>query len=416
MLQARPDRRSFLTALGLGSLAPLWSNSFCAPLPESAAGATAARDVFTADYLFDPGLIYVQTGSLGPCPRHVVEATLEAWYQLESNPTPMAYGDGATLAAAEAVRDRAAAFLGCARDEIVITHSTTDGMNAVAQGMNLSPGDRILTSDQEHEGGKLGWQHVAGRLGVHIDVVQIPPGEHDAGNIVDRFASSIRPETRVISVSHVLMTTGLRMPIAEISALARSRGVLCVVDGAQAAGGIDVDVKALGCHAYATSGHKWILGPKGTGLLYLSSELGSTIAPIQLHDGRTFYSGSAGVGNLPGVVGLGVALDSLQKTGMDRIERHNLGLRDRFHEGLMRIPAASVVSAAPGPLTSPLVTFELPDRHDSGEFRNRLLEDHRMVVKAVPKQQMNGIRFSTHVFNTEDEVDTVLEVVRTELS
>ena len=192
--------------------------------------------------------------------------------------------------------------------------------------------------------------------------------------------------------------------------------MLCVVDGAQSAGGIDVDVKALGCHAYATSGHKWILGPKGTGLLYLSSELGPTIAPIQLHDGRTFYSGSAGIGNLPGVVGLGVALDSLQRTGMDRIERHNLGLRDRLHEGLLGLPAATVVSAAPGPLTSPLVTFELPDGHDSGAFRGRLLEAHRMVVKTVPKRWMNGIRFSMHVFNTEDEVDAVLEVVRSELA
>jgi len=416
MRSVQHARRDFLAAVGLGSMvAAAWSTSACTAGREPG-DAAAARDLFTADYLFDTGVIYVQTASLGPCPRHVVEATMAAWYQLESNPTPMAYGDGATLTAAEAVRERAAAFLGCTRDEIVITRSTTDGMNAVAQGIDWSPGDRILTSDQEHEGGSSGWQYMAGRRGAHIDVVAIPSDEHDAGNILDRFDSAVTPETRAISVSHVLSSTGLRMPIAELSALARSRGMLCVVDGAQAAGGIDVDVKALGCHAYATSGHKWLMGPKGTGLLYLSEEIGATIAPIQLHHGRTFYSGSAGVGNLPGVVGLGVAIESLQMTGMARIEQHNLGLRHRFYEGLLGIPAVSVVSAPGGPLSSPLVTFELPDSRDSGEFRVRLLNAHRMVVKTVPKQWMNGIRLSTHVFNTQAEVDAVLEVVRAELA
>jgi len=246
--------------------------------------------------------------------------------------------------------------------------------------------------------------------------VPIPNDEHDPGRIVERFAAAIRPETRVLSVSHVLWTTGLRMPIAELCALARSRDVIAVVDGAQAVGGIEVDVKSLGCHAYATSGHKWTLGPKGTGLVYLSSELGEAITPIQCEDGREVYCGSTGVQNLPGIVGLGVALESLERTGMDRIERHDLALRDRFWAGLAEIPAARLVSAPPGPMTSPLVTFELPDTRDGAEFRIRMLETHRMVVKTLPKQRMNAIRFSTHVFNTEDEVDAVLEVVRTELA
>lgn len=232
---------------------------------------------------------------------------------------------------------------------------------------------------------------------------------------MDRFAAAITSETRVISVSQVLGSTGLRMPIAEISALARSRGILCVVDGAQSAGGIEVNVKSLGCHAYATSGHKWLMGPKGTGLLYLASELGTDIEPIQLHDGRGYYSHSSGVGNLPGVIGLGVALESLSATGMATIERHNRELRDRFYEGLMRIPTVTVVSAPPGPLTSSMVTFTLPAGYNNVEFMGVMHERHQMIVKSVPKQWLNGIRLSTHIFNTEQEVDAVLSVLRTEL-
>ncbi|MGH9940689.1 MAG: aminotransferase class V-fold PLP-dependent enzyme, partial [Blastocatellia bacterium] len=94
-----------------------------------------------------------------------------------------------------------------------------------------------------------------------------------------RFAAAITRNTRVISVSHVLTSTGLRMPVAELAALARDRGVLCVVDGAQAVGQIAVNVSALRCHAYAASGHKWLMGPKGTGLLYVSPDAADAIAP-----------------------------------------------------------------------------------------------------------------------------------------
>jgi selenocysteine lyase/cysteine desulfurase len=213
----------------------------------------------------------------------------------------------------------------------------------------------------------------------------------------------------------VLASTGLRMPIAEISALAKSRNLLCIVDGAQSAGGIQVDVKALGCHAYATSGHKWLMGPKGTGLLYLAAGTESLIKPMQLQDGRAFYSESSGVGNLPGAVGLGVALESLEAIGMQEVERHNVALRNRLYDGLTKIRAITVVSPPPGPLATPLVTFALPARIDSQEFRARLREKYNVEIKVVPKRWLNGNRLSPHIFNTQKEVDAMLAALRTEL-
>ena len=192
-----------------------------------------------------------------------MERTISAWKQLELD--PVAYGYGEQEHAMDDVRAQAAAFLHCKTDELVLTRSTTDGMNWVAQGLTLAAGDHVLTTDQEHPGGRACWDYVARRYGVTLDVVAIPPGENDALAIVDRMAKAITPRTRVLSFSHLLSSTGLRMPVAELSALARARGCIAVVDGAQAVGGIAVDVKALGCHAYATSGHKWLLAPKGQG-------------------------------------------------------------------------------------------------------------------------------------------------------
>ena len=412
------SRRSFLGAVGALSALGALPASVAAAGSESSAGA-GSRDLATSlvpadDYLFSPGLVYLQTGSLGPTPRPVMERTLAAWRQLEEN--PVFYGYGAQEQALEDVRGKAAAFLGCQKQELVLTRCTTEGMNWVAGGLGLTAGDHVLTTDQEHPGGRVGWDHVARRHGVSIDSVAIPPGENDAQAILDRFARGMTPRTRVLSFSHLLTSTGLRMPVAELSALARAQGAIAVVDGAQAAGGIHVDVKALGCHVYATSGHKWLLGPKGTGLLYLSDELGSRVDPISLQAGRAGYSDSSGVCNMPGVIGLGAAIDYLSSIGMAQVEAHNLALRNRLHESLGSLPKLRVVSPPPGPLASPLLTYQLPDSLDSTALYARLLEKHGVVVKVVPKQWLNGNRISTHLFNSERDLDALVGALRVELA
>jgi len=316
----------------------------------------------------------------------------------------------------EDVRAKAATFIGCRTEELVLTRCTTEGMNWVATGIEWSAGDRVLTTDQEHPGGRVCWDYVARRHGVAIDVVNIPPGENDPEAIIDRFTKQMTPRTRVLSFSHLLTSTGFRMPVAKLSALARARGCLSVVDGAQAVGGIAVNVKALGCHVYATSGHKWLLAPKGTGLLYLSEELGKTIEPVALESGRAAYSASSGVCSIPSVLGLGASLDYMTAIGVSHVETHNLALRDRLYSALQTVPKLKVVSLPSGPLTSPLLTYALPSQIESGAFRQHLLKRYNIEVKAVPANFMNGQRISTHLFNTERDVDALVSALRSELT
>jgi selenocysteine lyase/cysteine desulfurase len=412
------SRRSFLSLLGAPAVAGL---ATAALWPRHAAAASPSERTqvsrglaHASDFLFEPGLIYLQTGSLGPTPRPIVEATMRAWLTLESNPLTQGYK--LARPKLEAVRAKAAAFVGCKTDEIVITTGTTHGMNSIAQGLQLSAGDRVLTTDQEHPGGRSCWDYIARKNGVIIDTVVIPPGENDAQAIVDRFAKAIQPATKVLSFSHLLTSTGLRMPVAEICALARARHCIAVVDGAQAVGGVDVDVKALGCHAYATSCHKWLLAPKGTGFLYLSEELGNAIDPISLQAGREVYSDSSGVCNIPGVLGLGAAIDYVSAIGKQKIERHNLALRNQLYAALAGVPMVSIVSAAPGPLASPLLTFRLPDGVPSRTFQEKLLDTYKIAVKVVPSQWLNGTRLSLHLFNTEEDVSALVEALRKELT
>lgn len=412
------SRRKFLEGLGLASAAGMTG----AVTARGAVRHEPGRAVSTSrsarsDYLLAPGLIHLNTASLGATPRAVLDSVTKAWRELESDPVRMAYfrSDDTILSAAERVRVRAAAFLGCDADELLLTRCTTDGMNILAQALRWNAGDRVVTTDQEHHGGQLGWIHQAERRGAVIDQVPVAPDDHDPAAIVRRFADAITPATRVLSVSHVITSTGLRMPIAELSALARERGILCVVDGAQAVGGFPVDVKALGCHAYATSGHKWLMGPKGTGLLYVARQAWPALMPIQWQEEHHFGAGSAGVGPMPLVVGLGTAIERLQAVGLQEVERHGRELREHAREGLLRLPRLRVVGPPPGPSASAIITCRLPDDVDSKAVRDALRSRHGIAVKMIEKHWFNGIRLSPHVLNTESDVDAVLLALRIEL-
>ncbi|HEY1811619.1 MAG TPA: aminotransferase class V-fold PLP-dependent enzyme [Kofleriaceae bacterium] len=410
------DRRAFLASLG-ASAAAGFAWSACATPPPLAAprpGPRELRGLIPADdLLIDPALAYVQTGSLGPTPRPVMDHAIAVWRELERDPTARGYGP--LEHDMETVRAKAAALLGCGLHELVITTSTTEGINWVAQGVSLAAGDRILTTDQEHPGGRVGWDFVAKRYGATIDVVAIPNGENDAAAIVERFAKLVTPKTRVVSFSHVLTSTGLRMPVAELSALARRAGAISVIDGAQAVGGIAVDVKQLGCDVYATSGHKWLLGPKGTGLLYISDALGDRLELIALQDGRAVYTHSAGVCSIPSVLGLGAAIDYVTALGIARVEAHNLALHRYTYDALAKLSPLHLLSVPDGPLASPLLTYTVPAGVDAWALSDRLHDVHRVEVKGVPREWLNGNRISTHAFNDERDIDRLVAGLRAEL-
>ena len=411
-------RRGFLSSVGALSAAGLvprgWVSTANLSTRAGGTGVSPGLALAPDDFAFAPGLIYLQTGSLGPTPRPVMERTIAAWKELELNPS--FYGYGGHERAMEDVRAKAATFIGCKTEELVLTNCTTEGMNWAAQGLALTTGDRVLTTDQEHPGGRVCWDYIVRRHGVALDIVAIPPGENDAQAIIDRFAKRITPRTRVLSFSHLLSSTGLRMPVAALSALARSHGCIAVVDGAQAIGGGPINVKALGCHVYATSGHKWLLAPKGTGLLYLSEELGKTVDPIALQAGRASYSDSSGVSSIPSVLGMGAALDYASAIGLSRIETHNLALRNRLFAALKGVPKLRVISAPPGPLASALLTYRLPDDIESRAFQQRMRDKHNIELKVVPKNWLNGNRVSTHLFNSEQDVDALVTALKAELA
>jgi selenocysteine lyase/cysteine desulfurase len=366
------------------------------------------------DLLLAPGLVHLQTGGVGAMPRPVFDALSAAQLEVEADPARETYGPG--MSALEKVRAKAAALVNADAEDIILTTSATAGMFMIAQGLKFTHGDHVITTDHEHPGGRLGWDWAARRYHIEVDAIPIAPDETDPHAIVERFADRILPRTRVISFSHVLFTTGVRLPVAELCALAREHGCKAVVDGAQGPGAMPVDVKAMGCHFYASSGHKWLLGPKGTGFLYISPEMSCALDALPLADGRHPGSNSTGIVNIAGLRGMGAAVDYIQALGPERIAEHNLALRRELHAELSRFNQVHIPAPADGSLTSANLAFCLPDSADLDAIRRNLVMRHKIYIRTVDLAGFKGLRASLHAYNGSEDIARLAEALREELA
>lgn len=347
-------------------------------------------------------------------PRPVFDATVAAMAAVEGDPVGETYGAG--IARIDKVRAKAAMLFGCDAEDILLTTSATAGMFLIAQGLSFQPAERILITNHEHPGGRLGWEWAARRYGVVIDTLEISPAATDPQAILEQFSAAIRPETRLLSFSHILFTTGVTLPAADLCALARDRGCLAIVDGAQSAGAMPVDVGAMGCHAYSASGHKWLMGPKGTGLLYLSPELGEQLDALPLQAGRQANSDSTGIGNIAGMHGLGAAVDYVQALGPKAIEEHNLALRRELYDALSELPGIIIQSPRDGPTISANLSFTLPNGADHHAIRRNLLLQHKIYLRVVELSGFLGLRASLHCYNRSDDVAALIGALKQELA
>jgi selenocysteine lyase/cysteine desulfurase len=248
-----------------------------------------------------------------------------------------------------------------------------------------------------------------------LDVAPLPPELTDPADIVQRFADAMTPRTRAICVSDVVAWTGLRLPLRELAELAHAHGALLIVDGAQSLGHVPVDVQAIGCDAYAGSGHKWLRGPKGSGILYVAQAAQDRLFPVAWEDAKQLNSEAMGGCPLPMAVGLGAAVEEYLARGADAVLAHNRGLRACLLDGLREVPGVQPLAPGPGAGDNGLLGFRLPDGVDARALRKTLLDRHRINVRLVDRKQWHGLRVSLHVTNAAADVDALLAALHVEL-
>lgn len=325
----------------------------------------------------------------------------------------------------EAARDALARLLHADPDTIALTRNATEGMNLVARGLDLAPGDEVLTTTHEHPGGAAPWVALSQDVGIQLRLYDPTGDPRRDAHALWKLAS---PRTRVVMVSHVLSTTGAVMPVAEIAAEARRRGLWCVIDGAQAAGIVPLDLTSLGADAYVASGHKWLLGPVETGFLYVRRErlpelharfAGAHAADASgwsLEESRIEFLGTArrfeyGTRSSSQAAGLAAAIGWQEAVGFDLIRARVTALAQRFRAAIDGMPGIEVLTPASAVESAPIVTFRVTRRPNTQVF-GWLRQELGMRVRIVSERHLNAVRASFHLVDRSPDVDWMAEGVR----
>ena len=362
--------------------------------------------------------IYLNTGSVGPSPHVVVNAVQKKTEEIEAKAQT-----GHTAELWHLLKTTIATFLGCQPEEIAYTRNATEGINIVCNGLPLKRGDEIITTTHEHVGNTVAWLARQKREGIVIKVFE--PSKDSAQENVDRIEQLVTKKTRALSIPHITTTTGQILPVADIGKLATENHLWYFIDGAQAPGMMPVNLSEIGCHAYATSGHKWLVGPKGTGLLYVRQDMLDVIEAkwvgaysnsgnFDIRTGEFHFHPTAqryeyGTVNTPYFVGLGAALDFLHRIGVNNLWRRNFSLATVLKDGLNKLDVEVLSPQHPDEHSS-IITFKIKNV-DRAQLQSFLAKEYRLRTRGIYEGGLNGIRISLHLYNSFQDVECVLEGV-----
>lgn len=377
-------------------------------------------------------LIYLDSAATSQKPQCVIDAEREFYERYNANVHRGAYliAEEAT-AAYEAAREKVAKFINApSKDCIVFTRGTTEAINLVAYSWgwaNLKEGDEILLTEMEHHSNIVPWQLIAERTGAKIKVVPIT----DDGLLdMEAFDRLLTERVKIVALTHVSNVLGTINPVREICQKAHEVGAVVLVDGAQAAPHLPVDVQAIGCDFYALSGHK-MCGPTGSGALYGRKELLEAMPPFMgggemirtvTFERTTFnevpYKFEAGTPPIAQAIALGAAVDYLTAIGMDRIRAHEVELVTYALERLQEVADITIYGSAPPQQRGGVVAFNLGDihPHDLATF----LDAYGICIRAghhcaQPLMRRLNVaataRVSFYLYNTLDEIDALVEAL-----
>lgn len=401
-------RRSFLGLLGGAALVwPRTLETFAAEIQTG--GSPGDEDYWgfvRKQFLIPRDRIYLNNGTLGPSPSVVVEAVAEHARRVASTYPP---GVGW-----EDLKGAVGAFLGAHPEGLVFPRNTTEAMSFVANGLEFAPEDEILTTDHEHIGGLCPWQLASARTGASLRTFSLPVPAASRKALLDLILGALTPATRVLSLSHVTFTTGTVLPVEEVAAFCRENGILFVVDGAHPPGMMAVDLGGWEPDFYATSPHKWLLAPQGTGLLWLGEAWRTRLWPTLASGGWDDLSLGAhrlnhlGTFDESRMAGLLAAVGFLDALGMERIEARVRFLRNHLEGGIRALPGVRVASPGAEELKAGMVSFSL-EGVDSLDLQRHLGQVARIRTRVIGEYDYGWMRLSTHFYNHPSELDQTLE-------
>jgi cysteine desulfurase/selenocysteine lyase len=415
MTKERSNRREFLKFSGLAAITAAIPFRLDAtpkmPQNNDFDYWTLLRDQFP----LDKNIIYLNNGTMGPSPFSVIERFKK---EIDNTNIGVQYGGGKHEAL-----ERLEKFVGVDSGEIALTHNVTEGINIICWGVKLKKGDEVIITSHEHVGNALPWLYRSTIDKFKLVVIDLAPtAEETLANI----NNAITKNTRVIAVPHMPCTIGQVLPVKAICALAKQKGIFSFIDGAHGPGMLNLNLKDMGCDAYASCCHKWMLGPKGTGFVYVKKEKldevqtkfvgGYSSKEWDLLKKPPFFEGLAddahryhyGTQSAALYFGIVEAIKFHENIGKDKVEQRVKFLANYLQDGLLAMGKEKVNMLTPTEQISKagLISF----KPLKGSYTDIVTEcrKSKIMLRAVPENNINCIRISTHIYNSTDEIDTLL--------
>ena len=413
------NRREFARLLAIGGAVPFvtpelsWARA--AKLPPTPASPDekfwqSVRDQF----VMPKELTMLNAANLCPSSGPVLETMYRMTKDMDQDPSAdnrVKLGDGR-----ENTRKLLAEFLRVTPEEIVITRNTSESNNLVSTGVDLKAGDEVLLTADNHPSNHTAWQEKAKRFGFTVRDVPVPNPHPGFDHYVDAFTKAITPKTKLIAFTHLTSTVGDLFPAKEICKLARDRGILTLVDGAQTFGLLDVDLSDIQPDFYSGSAHKWPCGPKENGVLYINKNAQTKIwaSIYSAYPGRVGVSRSFegfGQRDEPAMIAFGEALKLQTQIGRAQIERRSRELTQALVQGLKKIDGVKIWTSPEPSRVAAVLSFQ-PGSLDVRKLSTALYQKDRIGCATRGGQDRPGIRFSPHFYNTHADVEKTVAAIK----
>ncbi|HEY2433076.1 MAG TPA: aminotransferase class V-fold PLP-dependent enzyme [Vicinamibacterales bacterium] len=413
------SRRRFLgTGAATGAIALAFTNESLARVAGAAtrAGDTPAADLAADEsywrdiqqaFTLDRTIVNLNNGGCCPSPRVVHEAFKR--YLDESNQAPVYHMWQILEPNIESVRRRLAASFGASAEEIAITRNASEALQIAQLGIDLQPGDEVVTTNQDYGRMLDTWDARARRHGITVKRIAFPVPPPSMDDLADRLLSAVGPKTRVLHFCHITNLTGQIFPVRKICDAARAKGILTIVDGAHAFAHFPFRVQDLGCDFYGTSLHKWLLAPIGTGFLYVRQEHIERLweltptAAARAKDIRKFEE----IGTHPAANhnAIAEALTFHEGIGADRKAARLRYLRDRWARRLLATGQFTLHTSLDPAQSCAIGTVQVRGV-DTNTVVQRLWDRWRIIATPINHAEYTGIRVTPNVYTTLEEIDT----------
>ena len=386
-----------------------------ASLPAGTEGDERFWQLVKDQFPLKRGSIPMNAANLCPSPYPVIETLFRLSRDVDSDVSFQNRGKFRNLQ--EQTLEALASYLGANSEELVVTRNTSESNNIVINGLNLRAGDEVVIWDQNHPTNNVAWDVRAQRYGFTVKRVTTPRSPKTAEELIELIAKALTRNTKVLAFSHISNISGVALPATKLCQIAKDQGVLTLIDGAQSFGALQVNLHEIGCDFYTGSAHKWLVGPREAGVLYVRKERAADLWPSVVGVGwesardkgaRRF--GTLGQRDDANIAAVRNAVEFHQNIGPERVEARVRELASALINQLQKqIPSARFHTPIAPELRAGVVIFSAPGMDPRKTFQT--LYEKYQVASAGRTGDFPGIRLCPHIYNTMADVERVVAAI-----